>query len=94
MADFLPNEAEDRPNIDEVPDVSDAAFVDPFDRGVFNEDAAAKYPEWERMVADSEKAVNDSIAALDGLGDDELNYIASFGYEPFMRTTETEGEEV
>ena len=41
----------------DVPDVTDDAFagpfVDPYDSGVFNEAAAAKHPEWERLLADS-----------------------------------------
>jgi len=54
--------------------------VDPFD---FDDEAAGKVTEWERLLADADSSYLTDLAGMDGMDDDQLTYLGSLTYTPY-----------
>jgi hypothetical protein len=68
----------------------DTAFTEPFDSGVFNEAAAAKFPEWQRLLADAEASDATNLAALADMDDNQLTYLGDLSYNPYTPKSKEE----
>ena len=56
----------------------------------FDDEAAAKWPEMERLLVDADEAHNASILSLGDMDEDQLNYLKTLDYPEPEVTSEPE----
>jgi hypothetical protein len=66
----------------DIGEVSDAAFVDPFEEDWDDDEMNARHAEYQRLLDDAAVDHDDGITRLGDMDDNQLKYINSFGYAP------------
>lgn len=59
-------------------------FESSYDPSTFNQEAAGKLGEWERLLSDAGAAEQANLAALADMDDDQLTYLGELSYTPYQ----------